>query len=72
VLGVVLLFVAISGGHIIYSLAGLVIFGGFTILDFNRLRRVNTQSAVPIAAGIFLDVFNIFLFRLRLFGDGRN
>jgi FtsH-binding integral membrane protein len=72
VLGVVLLFVAIPGGHIIYSLAGLVIFGGFTFLDFNRLRRANTQSAVPIAAGIFLDVFNIFLFRLRLFGGGRN
>ena len=47
---------------------GLVIFGGFTIFDFNRLRRANMASAVPIAAGIFLDVFNVFLFMLRLFG----
>ena len=30
------------------------------------------QSAVPIAAGIFLDIFNIFLFMLRIFGgNGR-
>jgi hypothetical protein len=28
------------------------------------------DSAVPIAAGIFLDVFNIFLLFLRLFGGG--
>jgi FtsH-binding integral membrane protein len=29
-------------------------------------------SAVPIAAGIFLDIFNVFLFMLRLLGGGRN
>jgi hypothetical protein len=26
---------------------------------------------VPIAAGIFLDIFNVFLFFLSLFGGGR-
>jgi FtsH-binding integral membrane protein len=70
VFGVVALFVAIPGAHIIYSLAGLVVFGGFTILDFNRLRRADMSSAVPIAAGIFLDIFNVFLFMLSLFGGG--
>ena len=49
----------------------LVIFGGFTILDFNRLRRASSDAAVPIAAGIFLDIFNIFLFLLNLFGGER-
>jgi modulator of FtsH protease len=50
-----------------------VIFGGFTIFDFNRLRRTpNMNSAVPIAASIFLDIFNVFLFMLRLFGGGRD
>jgi FtsH-binding integral membrane protein len=49
--------------------AGLVIFGGYTILDFNRLRRAGVDSAVPIAASIFLDVLNIFLFFLQLFGN---
>ena len=50
----------------------LVIFGGYTILDFNRLRRAGQESAVPIAASIFLDVTNIFLFLLQLFGGNRD
>jgi modulator of FtsH protease len=70
VFGLVGLFVAIPGGHIIYAVAGLVVFGGFTIFDFNRLRRANMASAVPIAAGIFLDIFNVFLFMLSLLGGG--
>jgi modulator of FtsH protease len=71
--GIVGLFVAIPNGNIIYCVAGLAIFGAFTTFDFNRLRRAkNMSSAVPIAAGIFLDIFNVFLFMLRLFGGGRN
>jgi FtsH-binding integral membrane protein len=71
IFGLVAVFVAIPGGNIIWSVAGLVIFGGFTIIDFNRLaRRGTAASAVPIAASIFLDIFNIFLFFLSLFGGG--
>jgi modulator of FtsH protease len=50
---------------------GLVIFGGFTVVDFNRLRRADAASSVAIAAGIFLDIFNVFLLLLELFGGGR-
>jgi modulator of FtsH protease len=71
VFGIVLIFVNIPGGNLIYAVLGLGIFGAFTIFDFNRLRRANAASAVPIAAGIFLDIFNIFLFMLRIFGGGR-
>jgi FtsH-binding integral membrane protein len=71
VFGIVTIFISIPGGNVIYCVAGLVIFGGFTIFDFNRLQRANSGSAVPIAAGIFLDIFNIFLLFLRLFGGGR-
>jgi modulator of FtsH protease len=49
-----------------------VIFGAFTIFDFNRLRRSTSDEAVPIAAEIFLDVFNVFLFALDLFGGTRD
>jgi FtsH-binding integral membrane protein len=66
--GLVALFVSIPNENIIWSAAGLVIFGGYTVLDFNRLRRSGQESAVPIAASIFLDVLNIFLFFLQLFG----
>jgi Inhibitor of apoptosis-promoting Bax1 len=66
--GIVLIFVHIPAVYVAYSLAGLAIFGLYTVIDFNRLRRAGTGEAIPLAAGIFLDVFNIFLFFLRLFG----
>jgi FtsH-binding integral membrane protein len=68
VFGVVAIFVSIPSENIIWSVAGLVIFGGYTLLDFNRLRRSGQDQAVPIAASLFLDVLNIFLFFLQIFG----
>jgi modulator of FtsH protease len=68
VFGIVAIFVSIPNENIIWSVAGLGIFGAYTIYDFNRLRRTGEEGVVPIAAGIFLDVFNIFLFFLNLFG----
>jgi modulator of FtsH protease len=70
VIGIVLIFVNIPGGQLIYAVLGLVLFGAYTIFDFNRLRRANMDASVPIAAGIFLDVVNIFLFFLTIFGGG--
>jgi len=71
VFGIVLIFVNMPGGSLIYAILGLGIFGLYTLLDFNRLRRAGQQEVIPLAAGIFLDVFNIFLFFLRIFGNGR-
>jgi FtsH-binding integral membrane protein len=71
VFGIVLIFVNIPGGRLIYAVLGLAIFGAYTIFDFNRLRRANMDQSVPIAVGIFLDVVNIFLFFLQIFGGGR-
>ncbi len=70
VLGIVLIFVSIPNANVIYAVAGLMIFGGFTVIDFNRIRRAGVEDAVPIAAGIFLDIFNVFLLMLELFGGG--
>jgi FtsH-binding integral membrane protein len=63
----VLIFVHIPSAYTIWSLFGLVIFGGYVVVDFNRLRRAGAGEAIPLAAGIFLDVLNIFLIFLRLF-----
>jgi uncharacterized protein len=71
VFGLIAIFVSIPRANVIYAIAGLVIFGGFTIVDFNRIRREN-DSPVLIAASIFPDVFNVFLLFLDLFGDERN
>jgi FtsH-binding integral membrane protein len=70
--GIVAIFVSIPNSNIIYAIAGLGIFGAFTIFDFNRLRRASADSAVVIAASIFLDIFNVFLLLLSLFGGQRD
>jgi hypothetical protein len=66
--GIVAIFVSIPNANVIYAVAGLVIYGGFTTFDFSRLRRSSPDAAVPIAAGIFLDVFSVFVLFLDLFG----
>jgi FtsH-binding integral membrane protein len=70
VFGLLALFVAIPGANLIFAVAGLVIFGGFTAYDFQRLRRAGADDAIPIAASIFLDVLNVFQLFLLLFGGG--
>jgi modulator of FtsH protease len=69
--GIVLVFVHIPGAYTAYALIGLAIFGLYTVVDFNRLRRAGTNDVIPLAAGIFLDVLNIFLLFLRLFANSR-
>jgi FtsH-binding integral membrane protein len=69
VFGIVLIFVQIPNGQLIYAILGLVIFAGLTAFDFQRLRRTqDIRSAPLIAASIFLDVLNVFLLFLSLFG----
>src|SRR3954470_8263260 len=50
VFGIVATFVAVPNGNLIYAVAGLGIFGAFTIFDFNRLRRASPDTAVVIAS----------------------
>ncbi len=70
--GIVLIFVRIPAVYTVWSVLGLLIFAGYTVVDFNRLRRGGKDEAIPLAASIFLDVFNIFLFFLQLFGGARS
>jgi uncharacterized protein len=71
VFAIVAIFASIPHANLIYAVAGLAIFGGFTMFDFNRVLRTRTEGAVPIAASIFLDIFNVFLLLLQLFGGER-
>jgi FtsH-binding integral membrane protein len=69
VFGIVLIFVNIPNGALIYSVLGLVIFAGLTMVDFQRLRRSkDVRSAPLLAASIFLDILNVFLFFLQILG----
>jgi modulator of FtsH protease len=68
VFGIVLVFVQIPGGALIYAVAGLVIFAGLTLFDFQRLRQAEDIRTAPLlAASIFLDGVNVFLLFLSIF-----
>ena len=47
VFGIVLIFVNIPEGALVYSVLGLVIFAGFTMFDFQRLR---TSTDCPVSS----------------------
>lgn len=68
VFGIVLIFIRIPHGELVYSVLGLVIFAGLTMFDFQRLHRSQDIDSAPLmAASIFLDILNVFLFFLRIF-----
>ena len=68
VFGIVAIFINIPGSGLVYSVLGLVIFAGFTMFDFQRLRTNTDITLAPLlAASIFLDVLNVFLFFLEIF-----
>ena len=69
VAGIVLIFVEIPGGAVIWSVLGLVIFAGLTAYDFQRLRQAKDIREAPLlAVSIFLDILNVFFLTLSLFG----
>ena len=58
----------IPHGALIYSVLGLVIFAGLTVVGFQRLRRSADLASAPLlAASVFLDAPNVSLFFLRIF-----
>ena len=58
-----------SGGSIVLSLAIYVFASAFLAINFQYLRRhAGADDAVWIATGIFINVVNMFLALLRIFG----
>ena len=73
VFGIVTIFVNIPNGALVYSVLGLVIFAGFTMFDFQRIRTSTDINSAPfLAASIFLDILNVFLFFLQIFAGQRD
>ena len=50
VFGIVAIFVNIPNSALIYATAGLVAFAGFTMYDFQRLRKNEGHPRVPLLA----------------------
>jgi FtsH-binding integral membrane protein len=68
IFGIVTIFAQVPNGSLIYSVLGLVIFAGLTMVDFQRLRMTTGTASAPLmAVSIFLDILNVFLFFLNIF-----
>lgn len=71
VAGLVGIFVQSTIFHLLLSAATAVLFSAFVMYDFQRLRYAQADgqtTAVWIAISIYLDIFNLFLAILRVFG----
>jgi modulator of FtsH protease len=70
--GIVAVLAQVPNGALVYALGGLVVFSVLTIIDFQRLRRSADVATAPLlAASIFLDALNVFLFFLTIFDNER-
>ena len=54
--GIVLIFVQIPNGQLVYAVLGLVIFAGLTAFDFQRLRASTESDSAPLLAAATYDV----------------
>jgi modulator of FtsH protease len=70
-LSIVLILVG-SGEHLLLNLAIYVIVSAYLAIYFQIIRRRATeQDVVWIATGVFINIVNIFLTLLRIFGNSR-
>jgi modulator of FtsH protease len=70
-LSIVLILVG-SGEHLLLNLAIYVIVSAYLAIYFQIIRRRATeQDVIWIATGVFINIINIFLTLLRIFGSSR-
>lgn len=55
-------------GEMIFSGAGVLLFAVFAMVDVNRLKYYNEEDYIHAAMALYLDIFNMFIFILRLTG----
>jgi modulator of FtsH protease len=73
VFGISLILILVgSGEHLVLNLALYVIFSAYLAIYFQIIkRRATERDVVWIATGVFINIINIFLTLLRIFGNGR-
>jgi len=52
--------------ELVYSGGGVLLFTGFIMYDFQRLKKFPENMYIEAALSLYLDIFNLFLFMLRL------
>lgn len=79
IVGLIGLFVHFSAGmNMLYAIGGLVIFTGYFVFDFWRLKEAGKAGenswgmAMLMAMSIYLDFLNFFLYLLQLISSGKS
>ena len=54
--------------EMIYAGFGVIVFGAYTMYDIQRLKTFESNRFIDAALELYLDLFNIFVFVLRLIG----
>jgi len=52
--------------EMIFSGIGVIIFSAFTAYDFQKIKKMPNDSYINAALMLYLDIFNMFIFILRL------
>jgi len=55
-----------SGFEMIYSGIGVILFSGYAMYDFQRIKLYPEDRYIDAALSLYLDIFNLFIFILRL------
>lgn len=50
----------------IYAGIGVIVFAGFTAYDFQKIKNYPEDRYIDAALNLYLDIFNLFLYILRL------
>jgi modulator of FtsH protease len=68
------LFVQLAAFQLVVAVIGALLFTGFITVDLQRVARTAAASegdAILMAVRIYLDIVNLFLFLLQIFGLGQ-
>jgi uncharacterized protein len=59
-----------STGMLAFSFIGVLVFSGFVLFDFNRMKHygVSAEEVPLMALNLYLDFLNLFISLLRIFG----
>ena len=67
IVGVIGIFIPWGNGfEIVYAGIGVILFSGFTMYDFQKIKKYPEDRYIDAALNLYLDIFNLFLYILRL------
>ena len=52
--------------EIVVSSFGVLLFGGFVMYDIQKIKQYPDSQYIEAALSLYLDIFNLFLYILRL------